>query len=454
MKEVKAIILSCFAIVSAVAQKGYSADMESLSRRPCPQWWKDAKFGIFVHWGVYSVPAFAPTSGEKFYSCYAEHYRGRLLKGEKAFTEHHNKFYPHMSYEDFAPKFSAENWHPDEWARLFKRAGARYVVLTSKHHDGFALWPSTESPYWNSSVLGPKRDICGELTKAVRAAGLHMGFYYSLFEYAHPHCGEKATARFVDEVNIPQLKDVVTRYSPEIVWADGQWRVPKEIARSDEFLLWLYNESPVRETVVVNDRWWDGSRGCSGDFYTTEYDHAGKDGNEKKNHPWEECRGIGRSFGYNRFERVENYLTDTQCIEMLCDKVSRGGNFLLNVGPDATGLIPPIMEERLLAMGRWLEVNGEAIYGSSMWQNQTKDMKKNRVYYTEKGDSLYVIHFNWPQIEFCVRGCGKISSISLLGSEVSIRYKQQGDDVLIASPAINPGTMPCEHAWTFKLVRK
>lgn len=454
MKEVKAIILSCFAMVSAVAQEGYSADLVSLSDRPCPQWWKDAKFGIFVHWGVYSVPAFAPTSGDKFYSCYAEHYKGRLLSGDDAFVKYHEKMFPGLSYDDLAARFTAENWKPDDWAELFRRAGAKYVVLTSKHHEGFPLWPSVDSPRWNSTVVGPKRDICGELTKAVKAAGLHMGLYYSLFEYKHPLCGEKATARFVEEVNIPQLKDIVTRYSPEIVWADGHWRIPKEVARSDEFLSWLYSESPVRETVVVNDRWWDGARGRSGDFYTTEYDHSGEDGDEKKDHPWEECRGIGRSFGYNRFERAENYLTDAQCIETLCDKVSRGGNLLLNVGPDATGLIPPIMEERLLAIGRWLAANGEAIYGTTAWKGRPKDMKKDRVYYTDKPDALYVIAFNWPQEALRVPGCGMVSKVSLLGSDVSVVFVQDGDDLVITPPTINPGTVPCEHAWTFKLARK
>ena len=447
------LIFCAAVLVSGVVGAKPVVDAKSSDVRPCPQWWKDAKFGIFVHWGIYSVPAFAPTSGDKFYSCYAEHYKGRVQTGVEAFVKYHEKKFPGRSYEDFAPQFTAENWKPDDWAELFRRAGAKYVVLTSKHHEGFPLWPSADSPRWNSTLIGPKRDICGELTKAVKAAGLHMGLYYSLFEYGHPRCEEKATARFVDEINIPQLKDIVTRYSPEIVWVDGQWRIPKKVARCDEFLTWLYGESPVRETVVVNDRWWDGSRGCTGDFYTTEYDN-GENVARGEAHPWEECRGIGRSFGYNRFERAENYLTDAQSIELLCDKVSRGGNFLLNVGPDATGLIPPIMEERLLAMGRWLAVNGEAIYGTTAWKGRPKDMKKDRVYYTDKPDALYAIVFNWPQGTLRVPGCGNASKVSLLGSDASVAFAQDGDDLVITPPAINPGTMPCEHAWTFKLVRK
>lgn len=447
----KKLISCCAAALAAGFAVAASAGKTvSPDTRQCPQWWKDAKFGIFVHWGVYSVPAFAPTSGEKFYSCYSEHYWGRVLNGNEAFVKYHAERYPRTSYADFVPQFTAENWKPADWARLFKRSGARYVVLTSKHHEGFALWPSEQSPYWNSMVMGPRRDICGELTKAVKDAGLRMGFYYSLFEYPRL-VKDKVTKSFVDEVNIPQLKDLVLRYSPEIVWGDGQWRVPEEISRGNEFLTWLYNESPVRDTVVANDRWWSRSRGRSGDFYTTEYDHVGRDPNAKKDHPWEECRGIGRSFGYNRFERVENYLTDEQCIETLCEKVSRGGNFLLNVGPDATGLIPPIMEERLLSMGKWLEVNGEAIYATTAWKGRPKDMKKDRVYYTLKPDALYAICFVWPQSQLRISGCGKAAKVSLLGSALPVEFKQDGDDVLITPPAVNPGNMPCDHAWTFKI---
>ena len=445
-------LIYCIAALTAGYAVAASADGVKVSeaQRPCPQWWKDAKFGIFVHWGVYSVPAFAPTSGDKFYSCYSEHYRGRLQNKVEAFVKYHEKTYPGKSYVDLASQFTAENWKPVEWAELFRRSGAKYVVLTSKHHDGYSLWPSAQSPNWNSMELGPKRDICGELTKAVRDAGLRMGFYYSLFEYSRL-AGEKVSNRFVDDVNLPQLKDIVLRYSPEIVWGDGHWRVPKAISRADEFFSWLYNESPVKDTVVVNDRWWSGSRAHSGDFYTTEYDDTGTDKKEKNDYPWEECRGIGRSFGYNRFERAENYLTDAQCIETLCDKVSRGGNFLLNVGPDATGHIPPIMEERLLAMGKWLAVNGEAIYGTSAWEKRPRDMKKNRVYFTRKGDVLYAIVFG-STATVTVPGVGKVKDVQLVGRDTLIVRMQEGDDVKIIMPAFLQGAAPCEHALVFKLI--
>jgi alpha-L-fucosidase len=423
--------------------------------RPCPQWWKDAKFGIFIHWGVYSVPAFAPTSGKKMNSCYAEQYRGKIQNKVKSVVEHHEKRYPGLSYEDLASRFTAENWNPDDWAKLFRRSGAKYVVLTSKHHDGFALWPSEQSPYWNSMVVGPKRDICGELTKAVRDAGLKMGFYYSLFEYSviTTDLG-KVTKHFVDEMNIPQLKDLVLRYRPDIVWGDGQWRVLEEISRGEEFLTWLYNESPVRDSVVANDRWWHRSRGQCGDFYTTEYDHTGSKPTKKKDHPWEECRGIGNSFGYSRFETPKDYMTRERCVETLVSCVSRGGNLLLNVGPTADGRIPAIMQDRLLAIGRWLDVNGEAIYGTTCWSAAPKDFVKRRIYFTRKVDAVYMIVFATDRPTVAVPGLTDVKGVSMLGTDAKVSWKTADGALKVEIPRFAPGASPVEFAPVFKIVRQ
>lgn len=458
MKIWNLVAFACFATVGGVtvADGKYEATWESLNARTCPQWWRDAKFGIFIHWGVYSVPAFAPTESARIYDCYAEHYWRFLERDKKpAYIEYQRRHYPGRSYEDLAPLFTAENFNPEQWADLFRRAGAKYVVLTSKHHDGFALWPSAFSPRWNAGVLGPKRDLCGELTTAVRKAGLRMGMYYSLLEWFHPLYNDANIERFVKEINHPQMKELVQTYKPDILWTDGEWNYQWEIHRGPEFLAWLYNESDVKNHVVVNDRWGRKFNGKCGDFHTTEYDvvYEGDVSGVGAAHPWEECRGIGHSFGYNRFERAEDYMTDAQCIETLCEKVSRGGNFLLNIGPDATGLIPPIMEDRLLAMGRWLSVNGEAIYSTIAWENRPKNMKKDRVYFTRKVDALYAIFFNWPKSSVRISNAGAVKAVTLLGSNAKILFVQDGEDVLIEPPAITPGTMPCEHAWTFRLDR-
>ena len=451
----KKMIVALSILVAFVAQaKMYEANWESLNTRPCPQWWKDAKFGIFIHWGTYSVPAFAPTREKGVYDCYAEHYGNPdRWANNPAFPKFHGKHHPNKSYSDFATDFTAENFQPADWADLIRRAGAKYVVLTSKHHEGFALWPSAYSPYYNSMMMGPKRDLCGELTEAVRAAGLHMGFYYSLLEWRHPLYNAKDIDKFVERVNLPQMKELVTLYKPEIVWTDGEWDYPWQTLRSPEFLAWLYNESPVKDTVVANDRWGQRFRGKCGDHYTTEYG-TGDDGEDLSKtdmtHPWEECRGIGRSFGYNRFENADDYLSNEGCIEVLCEKVSRGGNLLLNIGPDSTGLIPVIMQERLLAMGAWLKVNGEAIYGSTAWAKRPKAMNKTRVYYTAKGDVVYAIVFGSRE-SFTVKGFGKAGAVSLLGSDVKVEWRQSGDDIEIVLPAFRQGAAPCEHALAFKV---
>ena len=429
-------------VVSLIAgfslKADYEPNFESLNTRECPSWWKEAKFGIFIHWGVYSVPAFAPTGEKSVYDCYAEHY-WRFLKARRAaFVDYHQKHYPGMSYMDFAPAFTAKNWEPAKWADLFKRAGARYVVLTSKHHEGFALWPSAYSPYWNASVLGPHRDVCGELTDAVKGVGLKMGFYYSLLEWNHPLYRPETIDQYVAQVNLPQIKELVTRYKPDIFWPDGEWDYSKETLRSAEILSWLYNESPVRDTVVTNDRWGKGFRGRCGDHYTTEYDEDGKSRGKQFAHPWEECRGLGRSFGYNRMEGPENYLSNEGVVEVLAEKISRGGNLLLNVGPTSDGLIPAILQERLLALGTWLEINGEAVYGSRAWERRSADMRKSRVYFTRKDNAVYAIVFE-PKRVITVKGLAP-RSVSALGSSEPVRTESTHEGLLI-HPVPSPSSL-------------
>ena len=255
------------------------------------------------------------------------------------------------------------------------------------------------------------------------------------------------------EVNLPQLKELVMAYEPDIVWADGEWDYPWQTWRGPEFLAWLYNESPVGAKVVVNDRWGAGFRGKCGDHFTTEYgDMDGQTAVDSTlaNHPWEECRGIGHSFGYNRFESVENYLSNEQCVEELVEKCSRGGNLLLNIGPDATGLVPVIMQERLLAIGKWLETNGEAIYGSTAWCGRPKTMKADRVYFTSRGADVYAIVFGAREA-FRVPGVGAVQSVSLLGSPVKVHWQRDGADLLVQMPAFRQGEAPSEYALVFKL---
>jgi Alpha-L-fucosidase len=441
------ILTTLFAALlsSQLLSQPYQPTWESLESRPIPQWYTDAKFGIFIHWGLYSVPAWATNSNaDGFGSNYAEWYWERLnnkkLKIHKEFVEFHNKIYgPNFKYQDFVTQFKAELFDPEFWAQLIKNAGAKYVVLTSKHHDGFALWPSREAWNWNAYDVGPRRDLAGELTTAVKKAGLHMGFYHSLYEWYNP-LYRQDVHKYVREHMLPQLKDLVTRYEPDVVWADGEWEHSDTVWQSREFLSWLYNESPVKNTVVTNDRW--SSERKHGGFNTTEY---GK-GNASLTRAWEECRGIGESFGYNRNENLEQYQSSKSLIHMLIDIVARGGNLLLNIGPAADGTIPVIMQQRLKDMGDWLSINGEAIYGTTAWPSAPT---LEDIYFTKKGRDLYVLVTKWkkqiilPQV--------KADKVELLGYEGNVRFSRKGNSLIITAPQLDPNNNPSPYAWAYKL---
>ena len=442
----------------------FEAKWESLDKRPVPQWWRDAKFGIFVHWGPYAVPAYAPADSNDVDMCYAEWYQGRLLRGKEDFVAHHANLYGSAPYANFAASFRAENFNARDWADLFRKAGAKYAVLTSKHHDGYALWPSAVTPYYNSVSLGSGRDLAGEFTREMKAAGLKSGFYFSLLEYANPlypknFLGRKDASsltmkEWARHVNIPQMKELVERYEADILWPDGEWDAPSEDQLSEEFLAWLYNESRMRDTIVVNDRWGKGARGHHGGHYTTEYAaETGDTAGISETHPWEECRGIGRSFGYNRYEGCEQYMSREKCVETLVSVVAAGGNLLLNVGPTADGRIPPVMQDRLLAIGRWLSVNGEAIYGTTKWPAAPKDAGK-RIYFTMKRDAIYMIVFESNGESVRIPGFSGVVDVKMLGSNRKMDFEAVDGTVVVKLPRLALGENPCEFAPVFRIAQK
>lgn len=434
----------------------YQPTWASIDSRPVPAWFSDAKFGIFIHWGVYSVPAWAPASADiGIYAKYAEWYWKRINEDSKAGqlfrTYHDATFGKAFQYQDFAPMFTARHFDPDHWARLFKEAGAQYIVLTSKHHEGFTLWPSEQSWNWNSVDIGPHRDLCGDLTKSVRKAGLHMGFYYSLYEWYNP-LYKNNPDKYVTDHMIPQMKDLVNRYEPDILWTDGEWDHPSEKWRSTEFLAWLYNESAVKDRICVNDRWGKETRGVHGGYFTTEYDlvHDQK-GLEKSDRPWEECRGIGTSFGYNRMEDLSHYMTSDALVDLLVEKVASGGNLLLDIGPTADGLVPVIMQQRLLDIGAWLKINGESIYGTSPFTKGTGSAGDQKVYCTVKGRDLYAICTKWPGKPVEITGISKPSGVTLIGSQKPVSYRYAGNKLIISPATPDPLEFPCSYAWVLKI---
>lgn len=384
----------CLAACAAAPPPVYTPDWKSLDTRPTPAWFRDAKLGIFVHYGVYSVPAYTHRGG------YAEwYYRGwKDRKPTSAVWQFHQRVYgADFPYEGFAPQFRNELWDPKAWVQLFERAGARYVVLTSKHHDGYCLWPSPHRPGWNSVDVGPKRDIVGDFKAAMAGSPMKFGLYYSLPEWNHPLYTwvyprpENDVRRYVDEHMIPQLKDLVERYRPTLLWTDGEWDHNDKVWRAPELVSWLYNHPGLGPDFVTNDRWGSNTRFKHGGYYATEYTTGMKD----TDHAWEECRGLGRSFGLNRNERAEDYKTASDLIHFFAGIVSEGGNLLLNVGPAADGTIPPLQEQRLLELGQWLKVNGPAIYGTRPWVFRSEGAK---VRFTASADGRQVnaITLGWP----------------------------------------------------------
>ena len=465
----------------------YEANWESIDSRPTPAWYLDAKFGIFIHWGVYSVPAFAPprTKGE---TPYAEWYWHSLTEGKKAGAlgqdgyqtwQFHQRVYgADFPYFDFAPQFRAEMFDPDHWADVFARSGARYVAPTSKHHEGFTLWRSAEANRawgrpWNAVDIGPRRDVLGDLTQAGRKRGLHMGIYYSLYEWYNPlWLSDKP--RYVREHLFPQFQDVVKHVEPEIVFSDGEWELTSDEWHSPELLAWLYNESPVREQVVVDDRWGKDTKHKHGGYYTTEY----TSGMKQSAHAWEESRGMAFSYGYNRAETLADYHTDRELLMMLIDLVSRGGNLLLDIGPTADGRIPVIMEERLLQLGDWLRLNGEAIYGTRAWRRARQwsqgeepkleesefmsaypisslvdtppaGMGRIEAFFTAKGDVVYAILPHRPERVVVLRGIRDLGGlrVTLLGSDAPLKVLGNDSTQTVQIPE----NLPFSQAYVLKL---
>ncbi|MFC1639388.1 alpha-L-fucosidase [Gemmatimonadota bacterium] len=456
----------------AVAQV-YEATWESLDSRPMPEWFGNEKFGIFVHWGVYSVPAWIRVQ-EGRYASYAEWYYARVmgeLKGDEDF--HERTFGEDFEYRDFAFMFTAELLDPDLWASLFAESGARYVVLTSKHHDGFCLWPTTSEfkKNWNSMDVGPRRDLLGELSEAVRAQGLRMGLYYSLIEWETNRTGRTPSGRFipqeamerygipidryVDDHVIPQLEELVLRYAPAVIFSDaGEWDHDEEFWRTKDFLAWLYNNAPNKDEVVVNDRWARGMPGNHGDYFSSEYQDADGIGVD---HPWEESRGMGRSYGYNRAENINHYRTSKELVHELIDVVSRGGNLLLNVGPTADGRIPVIMQQRLRDIGTWLRINGEAIYGTRPWtgsgRRPTAGDSLSAVRFTRNGPDLYAHLLEWPEGEVRIDGLESTEdlTVELLGFVGDVEWRVEDGTLFVVPPLMSPRQVPSTYAYVFKI---
>ncbi|EGC34344.1 hypothetical protein DICPUDRAFT_88361 [Dictyostelium purpureum] len=459
MKLLISVLLSLFLNVINVNSQIYTSNWTSINSRPLPSWYDSVKFGIFIHFGVYSVPAYSDGG-------YAEWYWWNLESGDDNNSTkqwHGEHFGPNFKYQDFAPMFNCRDFNANDWASIIDKSGAKYVVLTSKHHEGYTLWPSEQSWGWNSVDVGPNRDIVAELTKAVKNLGLHMGLYHSLFEWFNPfYLSDKSSGNpptkeeYVDTVLMPQLMDIVNSYEPHVIWADGDWEQASDYWKSTDFLSWLYTNSSVKDVVVVNDRWGHGCRNTNGGFFT------GSDAwlpNKLIDHKWENCETIGFSYGYDQFEPAKAYTNSTILIQKFSQTVSCGGNFLLDIGPDAEGTIPINMQNTLLDIGYWLQINGESIYDSSPWrvQNQTSS-----IWYTtnKSNGAIYALVFEYPESGQLLLNdpiCNSNSQVNLLGfksaSKITIQLPKSNDQpgITLNLPFASPQDYP-PFVYVFKLV--
>ena len=449
----------------------YQPTWESLDSHPIPKWFDDAKFGIFIHWGAYAVPAyhewyvtfmsprsrFAENLGGPPYTATQGDLSDEVFQAntrQHAYEYQREHWGKDFAYDDFIPMFKAEKFRPAEWAKLFKQSGARYVVLTAKHGEEFALWPSEFTPR-NAGDMGPRRDLVGDLTEAVRAEGLKMGYYhnttYSFWDERYPN------KEWVEYMN-GSIKELIDRYHPSILWGDVRTGPARDADgkplgadhwNSKEVLAYFYNNSPEPDQVVANDRWGvDESGKHHGDYYTPE--RKGIKGLRKEK--WETCDSLDpTSWGYNRRLGDDEYMSANKAIDYLVDIVSKNGNLLLNIGPKADGTIPQVMQDRLLEIGKWLEVNGEAIYGTEPHGLRVGSNTR----FTKKGNTLYAICLKWPEKELSLlslgTGVGGVADVRLLGSDAVIDWSFTESGRLNITP---PAEKPCKHAFAFKIILK
>ena len=376
------------------------ADAPSYPEWEFPQWLAEAKFGIFVHWGLYSVPAWAevgsgPTAVEDAYRDhqYAEWYANTVrLEGSSAQAYQRATFGPGTSYEDLADDWQAEHFDAAACIELFRRAGAKYVVPTAKHHDGFCLWDTDTTPF-NSAVRGPGRDLIQEFATASRNAGLKFGTYFSgaldwhvsdfpaiasdpdIFRLRR---NDEDFARYSHR----QARELVDRFAPDLLWNDIEWPdAGKSGADFGVAALFDAYRAAVPDGIV-NDRWGVPSHG----YLTREYsDIGGLDGRH-----WESCRGLGRSFGVNQNESDAELLSVAGLVRHLVSVVSRNGNFLLNIGLSADGTVPDPYRQRLLGLGAWLATNGAAIYGTRPWTGTLTPEQRDHFAVTVGADATYL----------------------------------------------------------------
>ena len=408
---------------AVIRQGPYQPTRESLGTHPCPEWFLDAKFGMFIDWGPWSVAGWAP---QKEKANYPDWYEQRLFK---EYRDYHLKAWgADIQPDDLIQLMRSSEFRTERFTELARAAGMRYVVPFLKHHGGYCLWQSSFT-LRNSVEWGLKRDVARELAEACRAANLRYGAYVSLGEWNYPVLkdgelwtvslklwnernqgvprgklttdtpfvsGKVPVNDFARDYLVPSLKELIEHTDPDMLWFDGEWEAPATAWCSPELSAYFYNRAAQRkQNVCINDRLGINTRGQPGwgDFYTSEFHVI----TGLQTHPWEENRSLSHSYGYNWEESFDDryVLTEEAALDLLLGVVANGGNLLLMVSPDGSGRVPPNQEKRLRFLGRWLERNGQAIYATRA-VGLAKQPAWGYLTRSKNSDRLYLIVRRWP----------------------------------------------------------
>jgi len=446
------LLLTNVAIAQQTSTDVYISTLESLQKRVTPQWYNDAKLGIFIHWGLYSVPAWAtPTitpdkvkDWRAFYKSnpYAEWYLNSLRINGSPTQSHHEKIHgKSFDYYNFKDSLinQTSNWNAEAWANVFSFTGARYVILTSKHHDGFTMYPSRiVNPFMEKEKINSPRDYVGELCNAVRNKGMKYGIYYSggldwsfnqspitnlwpdLFESMPKSVAYTAYADC-------QVHEIVQKYKPDILWNDVNYPKNGDLLGIFSELFNLNNEA------VINNRW--GQYEKLANFTTPEYQVMDSIVTKK----WETCRGLGYSFGYNQVETDVQLLSSEELIHLLIDIVSKNGNLLLNVGPKSDGTIPENQLKRLTDLGEWMKINSEGIYDTHPYIIPSAILNdETGVRFTQKNEDLFIFFLSSPiDKTILIPSCktSQSSKVLLIGNKIeSLSFSTLGNGIEIKLP--------------------
>ncbi len=382
-------------------------------------WWREARFGLFIHWGLYAIPA-----GE---------WNGKTVPGVGEWIMYHGKI-PPAGYATLVPQFNPVKFDADEWCRIASDAGMKYLVITTKHHDGFCLFDSQHTRF-DIMATPFRRDIMREVSDACRRHGLRIGWYHSIWDWSHP---DASGERFDDYARVlkAQVDELLTNYGPiDIMWFDGEWIPQWTEEKGRDLYEHIRRAAP---NVIINNRVGKGRGGMAGlhnpeenvgDFGTPEQEIPGRG---IPGYDWETCMTMNDTWGFRRDDH--NWKSATTLVRQLIDTASKGGNYLLNVGPTAEGLIPQPSVERLEAVGAWLRINGESVYGTQA--GPFKRLEWGRC--TRKGQRLFLHVFDWPgDGMLVVPGLrNEVEGAQLLGSATpgNLRTQQHDESLIIHLP--------------------